>query len=471
MKFALGKAIILGLAVAAASFTGCSSDHSRSNSSVSKENAGDLGLQLAVGDLTVNKVHYVLTNGPNSYTGDLDVTDASTLTAVIGGVVAGSGYTLTLTATATDGTSQCAGSASGITVTANQTATVAVELRCTKARNRGSVLINGSVNECPDITSVVGDAPNGCLIALHANATDDGQPNPPGALSYTWTGPAGLSSSTIANPVLNCQSAGPQAFTVTVSDGDPDPTCAQTFGVTVVCPTGCPSQPPSCTDMIANNGETDVDCGGTQTPACPRCALGKKCVVDGDCAAGAFSCQGGICKTPPTCTDGIQNGTETGVDCGGVSSGVTCPPCPSPTAQALANHAPACLTCCNGKTACKLLLTNSPCEGLTTNAAAGPAMGQPRATLCLNLLNKELSTKCGTVGVNGATDCYCGSATDTCFTTNGAANGLAKAEEEAGLETTTAATIEGSFSSTALGGGRANSLYQSLVDNSCTACF
>jgi hypothetical protein len=462
MKFALGKAVILGLAVAAASFTGCSSDHSRSNSAVNKENAGDLGLQLAVGDLTVNSVHYVLTNGTNSYTGDLNVADASTLTAVIGGVVAGTGYTLTLTATATDGTSQCAGSASGITVTANQTATVAVELRCTKQRNKGSVLINGSVNECPDITAVVGDAPNGCSIPLHVLATDDGQPNPPGALTYTWTG----APLTGANPVLDCQASGPVALSVTVSDGDPDPTCAQTFGVSVICPAGCPLVAPTCTDGKQNQGESDIDCGGTQpTMACPRCANGKKCTVGGDCATG--TCTGGVCANAPTCTDGIQNGQETGVDCGGP----VCPACPSPTLQALNNHSPACGTCAQNKTACKLLLQNFPCETLTTNAPAGPpSNGLARSQLCLNLLNKQLSTKCAG-GVNGATDCYCGSATDTCFTTVGAANGLAQAEEEAGLESTTPGTVESNFSSSSLGGGRANSLIQCLADNSCTACF
>jgi hypothetical protein len=255
---------------------------------------------------------------------------------------------------------------------------------------------------------------------------------------------------------------------VTVSDGDPDPTCAQTFGVSVVCPAGCPSQPPSCTDMIANNGETDVDCGGTQTPACPRCALGKKCVVDADCAAGPFSCQGGVCKTPPTCTDGIQNGTETGVDCGGVSSGVTCPPCPSPTALALSNHAPACLTCAKAKATCNNLLTGQPCEGLTTNAAAGPAAGTAKSQLCLDLLNQELSTKCA-AGANGSSDCYCGTIGATCFTTGG--NGVALVNEQRGLETTDPPTIFSSFGDATLGGGRANNLIQCLNDNGCTACF
>ena len=51
---------------------------------------------------------------------------------------------------------------------------------------------------------------------------------------------------------------------------------------------------PTCTDGIQNGNETGVDCGGS----CPAC---------------------------PTCNDGIQNGNETGVDCGG-----SCPACPTP---------------------------------------------------------------------------------------------------------------------------------------------
>lgn len=48
----------------------------------------------------------------------------------------------------------------------------------------------------------------------------------------------------------------------------------------------------TCTDGIQNGDETGVDCGGS-------------------------------CAACPTCTDGIQNGEETGVDCGGPD----CPAC------------------------------------------------------------------------------------------------------------------------------------------------
>ncbi len=58
---------------------------------------------------------------------------------------------------------------------------------------------------------------------------------------------------------------------------------------------GTPAEP-TCTDGVQNGNETGVDCGG-------------------DCAA---------CPPEPTCNDGVQNGDETGVDCGG-SSCAACP--------------------------------------------------------------------------------------------------------------------------------------------------
>ena len=53
---------------------------------------------------------------------------------------------------------------------------------------------------------------------------------------------------------------------------------------------------PTCDDGMQNGDETGVDCGGA---TCPPCMSG------------------------PTCDDGMQNGDEEGVDCGGSS----CPPC------------------------------------------------------------------------------------------------------------------------------------------------
>jgi hypothetical protein len=58
----------------------------------------------------------------------------------------------------------------------------------------------------------------------------------------------------------------------------------------------CISSGPTCSDGIQNGNETDIDCGGSCLPCSPP---------------------------PSSCNDGIQNGDETGVDCGG-----SCSPCP-----------------------------------------------------------------------------------------------------------------------------------------------
>ncbi len=74
---------------------------------------------------------------------------------------------------------------------------------------------------------------------------------------------------------------------------------------------------PTCTDLIKNGAESDVDCGGG---TCPKCALTRACALAADCASGI--CTGGRCVAP-SCTDTAKNGTETDVDCGGGS----CPSC------------------------------------------------------------------------------------------------------------------------------------------------
>jgi hypothetical protein len=79
----------------------------------------------------------------------------------------------------------------------------------------------------------------------------------------------------------------------------------------------CSSTVPSCTDGVKNGSETGVDCGGT-CPACaPTCTDGVK-----NGSETGVDCGGTCPACAPTCTDGVKNGTETGVDCGG-----TCPAC------------------------------------------------------------------------------------------------------------------------------------------------
>ncbi len=73
-------------------------------------------------------------------------------------------------------------------------------------------------------------------------------------------------------------------------------------------------RPVTPADGMKNGDETDVDCGGTAAPAC---ADDKACKVTSDCVSGV--CTGGICQKP-TSTDGVRNGDETDEDCGGTTT-------------------------------------------------------------------------------------------------------------------------------------------------------
>jgi hypothetical protein len=86
-----------------------------------------------------------------------------------------------------------------------------------------------------------------------------------------------------------------------------------------------PHQPPiepTCTDGVKNGAEVDVDCGG---PTCPGCPEGAACAADADCLSG--SCAVGRCvpaQVAVSCDNGIRDGLETDIDCGGAD----CPTCP-----------------------------------------------------------------------------------------------------------------------------------------------
>jgi hypothetical protein len=72
-----------------------------------------------------------------------------------------------------------------------------------------------------------------------------------------------------------------------------------------------------CMDGVQDGNETDIDCGGDTCTGCPD---GQSCQDDQDCLTD--SCINDICG-PPTCTDGVENADEADIDCGGG----TCPLC------------------------------------------------------------------------------------------------------------------------------------------------
>ncbi|PKN59528.1 MAG: hypothetical protein CVU56_00445 [Deltaproteobacteria bacterium HGW-Deltaproteobacteria-14] len=76
----------------------------------------------------------------------------------------------------------------------------------------------------------------------------------------------------------------------------------------------------TCGDGLQNGAETDVDCGG----GCPTCANGRSCAVRTDCAS-AY-CGAGTCAWAPSCTALKAGGAPTGeytVDLDGAGSAGT----------------------------------------------------------------------------------------------------------------------------------------------------
>jgi hypothetical protein len=90
--------------------------------------------------------------------------------------------------------------------------------------------------------------------------------------------------------------------------------------------------PASCTDGVRNGDETDIDCGGS----CPPCTSGQACSVHADCEPPAICGGGGtpgVCGatcTPRTCAAAgancgvIEDGCGGFVDCGPCQSGQAC---------------------------------------------------------------------------------------------------------------------------------------------------
>lgn len=112
----------------------------------------------------------------------------------------------------------------------------------------------------------------------------------------------------------------------------------------------CPPGPTiTCSDGIQNGAESDVDCGGG---TCARCADGKKCSTRNDCASAL--CVGGVCKS-------CVNGNE----CGNQADGATNCFCRDsklvPGTKICTNQ--------NGRT----IGVGTPCTGCNANEACTPA--------------------------------------------------------------------------------------------------
>jgi hypothetical protein len=210
--------------------TGAPGDVASGAVALTLDGSGDLSLDLAL---------YVI-NGPGQFSlsGSIDLAQSTTLTATIGGIPAGRGYSIVMTAMGNGGAVMCDGTAPALfDVAAGATTPVAVHLTCHEVTRTGTVIVNGSPNICPVVDAITvtpGGAVVGDPVMLAASTRDlDGGPAP---LSYAWSATLGtLSAPSAPTPIFTCTSMGLASVSVTVSDGDTTPGCAASRSLSFYC--------------------------------------------------------------------------------------------------------------------------------------------------------------------------------------------------------------------------------------------
>jgi PKD repeat protein len=132
------------------------------------------------------------------------------------------------------------------------------------------------------------------------------------------------------------------------------------------CDSGMCPVATTCSDGVQNQNETGLDCGG---PLCNPCPDGADCQQSSDCLSGL--CGAAEVCAAPSCSDAIQNQGETAVDCGGA----LCSACPS-CSDGIRNQDEAGLDC--GGTSCAACGVNTPpLVSLSVSPGVGTHDGTP----------------------------------------------------------------------------------------------
>ncbi len=250
MTVRVRRAILFGVCLATAGAMACSG--SRNQQSVEHaENTGTVGLSLQVAaGLSISQVNWTIHN-PSllaaDMTGTVDVSQSQTIQFVVGGLPAGGGYTVTLSATTSTGLS-CGGS-SAFSITASSTSNVTANVVCyaasVDAGNAGSATIGGSVsvaNECAAVSTLSASPSSanvGGVIGLLAQGVDRAGSSSDVSFSWAITGGTGsgtLSGTAAANPTFICMTPGPVTVTVSASISDGGANCTNnTASIALTC--------------------------------------------------------------------------------------------------------------------------------------------------------------------------------------------------------------------------------------------
>ena len=477
-----------GIAFAALTVAACSSQHGATGTGSSSNGGGtdigsntgtqgsfgSVGMHLDIGTppngATVTQLSWTISNGTNTYTGVNVVGDAQSFEFVQGGILAGTGYTVKLTGTDSNG-DPCSGTSSTFTIVAGAVTQTTLAVFCVQPNGDASPadVNTGTVEVDASVTLVPGGSTACPGISSFSISPAEIGPGQPAALTLISTGPAAtitwsvtpagggaFGSTTAANTTFVCAAPSSPSFVPQV-----------TVTATVALPDSG-----ACTGQTFTTQSALVNCEGTAT------------VVD----SGSPPDTG----TPPpdTGTPPPDTGTpppDTGVACNatcdpaldpancgnGPITGVGAPSC-NQTETILFQHSPTCLKCAlnafclhDGQGDDPTNTGTFDCEDVPGQDTANAAVTNTQT--CLNLLSCEVTTACGKAG---ALDCYCGAGVSStaCKT---AQSGLCIPQVTAGLDSTDPNFIELNLTATAKGNGGsvASKIDTCLFQNCQASCF
>jgi hypothetical protein len=483
---------------------------------------GTVGATLTLpGGEHVSRVSYTLINAANRYAGLVDVSGSDTVSFVIGGVAAGDGYDLQMTAVSDDGVVTCKGDAGPLSVSNRATTAVHVQLFCEAASDAGSLILGIDTGNCAVWNTIVANpkvADYGGTLTLNAAAT---APDPNG-ITFAWqvisgTGTVGNNVSALSadgagktdTATFTCPTTGEtDTIELVVSDGPlPDggacPATLTTGTVQVNCGrppcsefNGIPASPNSATGIcptgMVNTGTArDIDGVFCCTPVACFGLGGVVATPDsatGSCPAGTANtgtrdAQGNYCCTsaspPPPCTQpGQSNCTPCAFSTNGVCSATEALFIQHDIAKAGQSDAGAdagaldtCYRClvnagCLDDTA--FGDSNNECDEMT-----GTLNGSSKTTLCLNVVSCILGSSCA----SPPSACYCGTAgVSTACQGNpapGPITGACDTQIAAGLgfPVTDGTDIVKNLTDTTKPAGRADQIFQCAASSGCNDCL
>jgi len=393
------------------------------NCSKGTDNTGVVRLALQVPpNFTINSVHWQIMSATNTLVkqGNIDTSNINATASVDTSCPAGTGYTVVMSANATDtmgGTVPCNGTSAPFNLQAGGSFMIGLTLTCgggTPMQGNGSVIATANViagDNCPLLTNWEASplqTTSGANINVSATATDadtaTGQ-----TISYAWTATAamGTETGTFAMPTASsttyaCGAAGDHTLTVTVSDSFVPPcTTAMNFPVHCVAAGVCGNMviepgeqcdPPSVANHCSTTCQNVPFCGDGHIDP------GETCDPPNGTTCSA------TCQTQAFCGNGI---IEAGEQCD--------PPGPLPTPGETCNAmcqisvmctSNACITCEMADTAdCPMALNKVP-GGTGCWGCEGFAPGSKIRTDCQALYSCIRSTNC--MNADDTTPCLCG---------------------------------------------------------------